>query len=183
MYNVILINGKKRSGKDYFANALKKELENRGYDCEIMAFADSVKDMLCTSLNISLEDFDNYKNSNDSLYVKNDPEFKPVIGFRNLIQNFATEAMKPVFGEDVWVRIFLEKVYSSHAKFIIVPDFRFLCEHFSDFTVKIVNNDLDTSDDHRSENELNDFEFDYTIDNTGYRDISNDVKEYVEYLL
>lgn len=179
--SIILINGKKRSGKDHNAKLIKEELESRGYTVDIISYADAVKDILCISLGIHVDLFDDLKNDTYDIFaVKDGYQDCPLTTVRALIQNFGTEAMKKYFGEDVWVRILLSKAYESDANYIIVPDFRFLSEAISDTTIKIINNDLEDSDSHRSENELNDFEFKYTIDNTGYPDTTDSIKKIVD---
>jgi len=181
---IILINGKKRSGKDYFAKLLQDELyKNKKTSC-IMGFADPIKEIISKTLNISLSDLDTFKNTKEKIIVQKNG-FQEITDFRQVLQTFGTEAMKPIFGEGVWVKLFLSRAHSSHVDFVIVPDFRFISEEISEITVKIRNDEIDYAceDSHTSENELNDFKFKYTIDNSGYRDIEDDVKIFVKDIL
>lgn len=186
MPKFILINGKKRSGKDYFAAELQNELLKHNFSSKIMSFADPIKDIISTTLDISKEDLEKYKNDDNSYglavqsYQSGIIEEGNVINFRGILQRFGTEAMKQWFGEDVWVKLLKQQAEKLNYDYIIVPDFRFLCEDVGDITVKIKNDDVECIDNHRSENELNDYRFHYIIDNTGYRDITNDVKLFVD---
>lgn len=185
---LILVNGKKRSGKDYFAKMLQSEFAKVGKTADVMSFAEPIKEIIAETFDISLQDLDDYKNQARACGISHSKmdgyEFEKLTDFRLILQKFGTEAMKKWFGEDVWVRLLSERAYKSKADFIIVPDFRFLTEDVPGaITVKIKNADVDNSGDtHRSETELNDFAFMYTFDNTGYPDISADVQEFVKEL-
>jgi len=186
---IILVNGKKRSGKDYFASILKDELEKVGKTAEIMSFADPIKDILATTLNISLEELDEYKNQTYPIGVQvatyDDYDCQYLTNFRAILQNFGTEAMKKYFGENVWSELLLERASQRGTDFVIVPDFRFLSECVSDITVRIRNDEIDNNctDNHRSENELNDFEFKYTINNSGRPDLTLETRNFIAKLL
>lgn len=171
----ILINGKKRAGKDFFASLLKAELVNAGHTASVLSFADPIKDIMSVSLNISRDELDEFKNSAVPIYIQN----KQVSDARRVLQNFGTEAMKKYFGEDVWVDLLRSRAEQTNAEFIIVPDFRFFSEHMpGSVTVQILNRDIyNASDLHRSENELNEFNFDFVLDNTGYCLGASDAKE------
>lgn len=182
---VILINGKKRAGKDYLAELLTKELENRNKTVEKFAFADPIKDIMAISLNISHKKFDKAKNDPGTLLdltkffytEKNPAKLISTCTIRELIQYFGTDAMKKYFGKNVWVDLAQKRINESNSQYIILSDFRFPEEHISDITVNIFNNDLEEHDSHSSENALNDFHFQYYVDNTGKVDISDKVKE------
>lgn len=183
---LILINGKKRSGKDYFAELLAEELNNEGYSAEILSFADPIKDIIAQTFDISSEELDQFKNDAESIIVRNGGNQKIISNFRLILQRFGTEAMKEYFGEDVWVQLLLQRANEADVDFVLVPDFRFEIEAIDDgITVKIRNDEIEKNctDNHRSENELNDFIFDYTIDNTGYKNITNDVQELVKQMV
>lgn len=189
MNNIILINGKKRSGKDYFATELQKQLYDNNKTSAVIAFADPIKEMVATLFNISLSDLDTYKNNPDQYgyaiqaYPNNQPICNVQYGdFRTILQRFGTETLKPWFGEDIWVKLLQNKSQELNVDYIIVPDFRFFCEEISDCTIHIKNDNCTSNDSHRSETELEQFgfEFKYTVDNTGYPDITNDVKAIVE---
>jgi len=182
MKKFILINGKKRSGKDFFARLLQSEFQKLGKTSEVMSFADPIKDIIAMTLGISHDDLDNLKNNEENLLANINGQQRIISNFRLILQNFGTEAMKKHFGENVWPNLLLEKANNTDADFIIVPDFRFLCENVTGgITVKIRNGDVQNSNDnHRSENELNDYVFDYELDNTGYSLTSKDANDFIE---
>lgn len=163
MRKIILINGKKRAGKDYIANILKEKLGN----CEIMHYADALKQIISETFEISLEELDNYKNKNVEIIFNNRKTT-----FRRILQCFATEAIKPVFGNNIWKRIVLKNMENSSAVYIIIPDFRFPEEYIEgSYTVKVLGGEQ--LDSHISEHALNNFKFDYIIDNTKKEDLTH----------
>ncbi len=183
MSKIILINGKKRSGKDYLANKMKLELNRLNYSTEIMAFADPIKEIIACTFDIDLNRLNEYKNNQTEIFIE-DWHLRGDRNFRTILQRFGTEAMQGTFGKKVWVDLLKKKAHFTSCDYVIVPDFRFIAEDIGDVTIKITNSDIeDTNDSHASENELNDFKFDYEINNTGKRDISAGVKELVDNIL
>lgn len=186
---IILVNGKKRSGKDFFAQTLKTELEKLGKSIEVMSFAGPLKDIIAQTFDITNKQLDDYKNLEQEVGIitkkMSGTDCEILTDFRSILQKFGTEAMKNYFGEDVWAELLLKRAQQSNVDFIVVPDFRFFSEELPGaITVKIKNSDFDNSKDmHRSETELDSFEFMYTIDNTGYKDIVPSVKDFITELL
>ena len=163
MRKIILINGKKRAGKDYVAKILKEKLGN----CEIMHYADALKQIISETFEISLEELENFKNENVEIIFNNKKTT-----FRRILQCFATEAIKPVIGNNIWKRIVLEKIKETNAEYIIIPDFRFPEEYIEgSYTVKVLGGEQ--LDSHISEHALNNFKFDYIIDNTKKEDLTH----------
>lgn len=189
MTHVILINGKKRSGKDFFAEKLQEELYKNKKTSEVMSFADPIKEIISTTFNITKEQLDDYKNDKNKIAVvkSNDltVDYSVMTDFRTVLQNFGTEAMQTTFGQDVWVDLLRNKAKESDVDFVIVPDFRFLQEYISPLTVKIRNDEIDNAcaDKHASENELNDFEFMFEIDNSGQPDLTDQIQKFVKDIL
>lgn len=186
----ILINGKKRSGKDHFAQMLQDEMDNRGITSEIMPYADPIKMILAETFNITLEELEQFKNKSAPIAVKEfkvtNGRYKQVTNMRSVLQNFGTEAMKTWFGENVWVDLLLNQASESDADFVIIPDFRFKSEYIEDnCTIHILNNAIqdDKTSEHISENELNDFDFDYILDNTDYKLTSEDASTLLDMIL
>jgi len=185
---MILINGKKRSGKDFSAKLLKAKLEEKGYWVEIMSFADPIKEIISKTFNMSEELLDEFKNDKINLYAyTKDADLQLIANFREILQNFGNEAMKSVFGESVWVLHLLKRI-TPRVDFVIVPDFRFHSEAQAlapgDKTLKIRNDDLeDDGDTHASETELKDFVFDFEIDNTGQPDITEQIENFIKILI
>ena len=165
---IILINGKARSGKDFAAQILQKKLDRTIK----LAFADSIKDILCNTLEITRNEFDEYKNNFYDLKYSDKS-----LTFRELIQNFG-ETMKEKFGNDFWARQLVDSINNpelSNSDYFIVSDFRFKIEYetLSKYlgqdkivTLYIEDKNISQDDKHISENALVDFDFDYYVDNT-----------------
>lgn len=116
--------------------------------------------------------------------LRNIKEFEKLTDFREILMKIGNEAIKPVFGSDVWQKIMLEKIEKSEADIIIIPDFRFTVEHIQNaVTVRINNSDIINDTDHQSETELIDFDFDMSIDNTNYSQNQEEVSYYCEQMI
>ena len=169
--DVILISGYKRSGKDTTAKMMKEIIEQSGQKVEIMSFAEPMKFIAKTIFNISDEQLDKFKNERTYIFSSEKlGSFDKLTDFREVLKKLGTEAIKPLFGDDVWVNLIKDKINKSDADIIIIPDFRFLIEDsFSNsITIRIINNDIKNEDLHPSETELDGYKFDYYFDNTGY---------------
>jgi hypothetical protein len=163
---IILINGKARSGKDFAAQILQKKLEKTVK----LAFADSIKDILCNTLGITINEFDDYKNNFYDLKYANQS-----LTFRELIQKFG-ETIKSELGDNIWAKRVIDKIYTNNYTntIFIISDFRFPVEYKEivktfgkDRIITLQIQDKNASqDEHISENALKDFKFDYIIDNT-----------------
>lgn len=161
---VILVSGHKRVGKDSISNMLEELLDSS----ILYSFATPVKNILATTLDISVPTLDLLKNEETPLCFDNGKSFTD---FRAILKNFANEAMKKWFGDNVWVDVFLNKSFNE--KFIIVTDWRFNIEHENIIkqydnvvTIRVHSDKMLNTDNHSSETELNNFDFDYIIDNT-----------------
>lgn len=177
MKKIVLINGKKRHGKDFLAEKLRSLLVQQNKTVEIMSFAGPIKGLVSTVFDIGLDELDDYKNDETGIYNACGEE---VSNFRKVLQRLGTEAMPIYFGKNVWVDLLKSEADKSNADIILVPDFRFPNEHIEGaLTVKIFNDDIISTDTHASENSLNDFVFDIVINNTGRPDISKDVRAVV----
>lgn len=102
---ILLISGKSSSGKDTFANILRKELEKKNYKCLIIHFADMVKYYARVYYNWNGE--------------------KDEAG-RALLQNLGTDKVRAKF-PNYWAEIvgkFLAAV-SQDFDFAFIPDARF----------------------------------------------------------
>ena len=183
MKNVILINGLARSGKDTIAKYMKEELNKREISTEILSFAEPLKQIIADTFDISLTTLEYYKNNADNISIecikenRNDFQVLEVTNFRRILQRFGTEGMKPVFGNNVWANLVVQKIKQSNAEVFIIPDFRFQIE--ADTILKLENEDIAycrfmyihsdmstiSENKHISENDLKDFEFDYIINN------------------
>jgi len=174
----VLINGKKRSGKDFCAELLKKSLESRGKTVQVISIAAPLKHIVQSVFKITTKELDYFKNNPTDVKIEvRKLGVKLVdLDFRQILQRLGTDALSEQFGEHIWVDLLKEEIHNSTADFVLVSDFRFKKEHISTETINIKNSCADTTDTHMSENELNDFNFKYTIDNTNYPNITEQIK-------
>jgi len=152
---VIYISGKKRAGKDTFANYLKVYLNSIGYKTEIFSFADPLKDIMAITLGLSLQELDDLKNDTT----------KP---HRQYLQRFGSDGMKKYFGSKVWANLADIRIRNSRKQICIIPDLRFEHEINKNINHTVIRiNGLENSekDTHISENSLDDYFFDYVINN------------------
>ena len=188
---IIMINAMKRAGKDHTARLLKSKLPNS----EIYAFADPIKEIASKSLQMTVRTFDEYKNSDtDLLIAHEDGDTSHVSSFREFIQNLGSDAMKSVFGKTVWTDLLIRKIKEDAPEYCIISDFRFFTEYeeiekfamyYEDelISLKIRNDNVTNNDSHVSENELNDFTFDYEVDNTDHSKLEENLDGFIhEYL-
>jgi len=236
MKKIIMINGDYNSGKDYTAELLIK----KGY--ERFAFADKLKEYCSYILDITTEDFENYKNNStqieisnniflkrlksllfsinyevnnktnysdeitsivDEMFIDNvykclsfilDSEIlnKQGLIFRNLrfeylngnyifnaryfIQDIGT-LIRKIFDDKIFINLIEIAIDNSNSEKIVISDFRYKIEFDCLFetketksikTIYIKNDQIVNNDSHSSENDLNDFKFDYILDNSVY---------------
>lgn len=167
---IILISGYKRAGKDTTAQMLKEIFEENQLKVEILSFADTLKNIACIIFDISREQLDEFKNNELPVGWQSEYEFEELTNFRKVLTKIGNDALKPIFGEDIWVKDIQKKIAASNADIIIIPDFRFKIEHINKaITVRVLNDDIVNKETHQSETELEDFNFDVYLDNTGYQ--------------
>lgn len=175
---VIQLLGQARSGKDWTASQLKAYFESQGKSVEVYSYAAPMKQIAATLFDITLEQLDNYKNHplEYVIDITQLSDFKVPVdihntNFRRFLQLLGNEAIKPIFGDNVWAKLAKENIAKSTADVIIIPDCRFAIElnEVGGTTVRIVNNSLPPPINHPSELELRDYETDYVINNTDYK--------------
>ena len=169
---VIQLLGQARSGKDWTASQLKAYFESQGKSVEIMSYAAPMKRIAATLFGISLEQLD---------VAKNNPATYPIYcgeygrdyletDFRQFLQRLGNDAIKPIFGDNVWAKLAKANIAKSTADIIIMPDCRFTVElnEVGGTTVRIVNNSLPPPMNHPSELELLNYVTHYSLDNTDH---------------
>ena len=171
MATIYGISGFAGSGKDTAAQAL---MEERGF--ERIAFADVLRDIAEAIdpyvLERAEDDGDIYIFRRLSQVIQNygwdysKNEFPDV---RRLLQRLGTEAGRDILGENIWVDTAFAR---TDADKIIVTDVRFPNEAEGikargGTLVRIERKGVDPRNDHPSETSLIDYDFDYTIDNSG----------------
>lgn len=203
MKKLILVSGKKRAGKDTAAHIIKQLLPST----KLMAFASPLKNIMATTFNIPIIKLEDWKNKGATCLHGVPPEDQedtsfPMQSYRNILQRFGTEAMKEVFGVDVWSELAVKQInrYFEFTDTVVITDWRFPEEYayvYSAFSedeehlgntfdrlmidlvsVRIERDGLDLSDDHSSEVQLDGFKFDHVISNNGtLLELTNKLKE------
>ena len=180
MPNIIQLSGRKRSGKDWTATAIKQQLELHGYSVEVMSFAEPLKDIASIILDMPLFDLELAKNNNDAVYRTGSYDNEYLTTFCLLLQKLGTEAMKKHFGESVWYDLLINRIEQSSADYILVPDYRFPEETIPGaLTVRIYSTSVDLTDNHISETALDDFVFDHVLDNSNKQLTESDIARFV----
>lgn len=180
MNNVILIHGKKRSGKDFVSDLIKEELENKGKKVLKFAFADPLKEIICKTFNIDLDSLNDFKNNPEKyplILTNTKDQVAGVIDFRYILTRFGDDAMKSVFGKNVWVDLAIKKIQDMKDDYdtIIISDLRLpeeymgirrnkILNNFNLITIKIDNLNYEEYN-HRTEEGL-DILWDYEFNNT-----------------
>ena len=186
---VIQLLGQARSGKDWTASQFKAYFESQGKSVEIMSYAAPMKRIAAELFGISLDQLDDFKNRSDKVSIevydnenildKTSPSFQLETNFRIFLQRLGNDAIKPIFGDNVWAKLAKENIAKSTADIIIIPDCRFAVElnEVGGTTVRIVNDSLPPPMNHPSELELLNYPAKYTLDNTDhcltYEDITD----------
>lgn len=199
MKNIILINGKKRSGKDTTADFFVK----KGYTKS--AFGTKLKEFSAKILNISLDELEKYKNNEQKINIDfKDLEERFFIELNKLQkeENYSIDRLNnydlktaPFFYDNftkIDVRAFLQNINIVKFLFnddnvwckkidlssdnIVISDLRFKHEfeyikslYHNITTIKVIGKNYynnDKNSQHQSEIDLDDFEFDYHINNT-----------------
>ena len=191
MPKTILISGKKRSGKDWTAAAIKSELESLGYSVDIIAFAEPMKDIIATTLGITPDELEQLLNEPGATVADkhNTLQYPVVCGdlgrdctetdFRQILQQFGNEAMKKYFGPTVWRDLAISRINESTADYVIVSDFRMPEEHLHDSISIKIHSEASSTDTHRSETALADWKFNFTLNNTNHQLTQSQIHEFV----
>ena len=158
---VILLSGKSGSGKDYIANIMKQQLEDKGNKVLITHYADLLKYILKTFFN-----WDGQKDEKG----------------RTLLQHVGTDVIRKQ-NPDYWVNFINGIICYFHDEwdYILIPDARFPNEidaikrnsYVDTITVRINRTDTHLilltleQTQHKSETALDNYSFDYYLNNNG----------------
>lgn len=227
MRKIIMVNGKKRSGKDIFSDVMQRKSFIK------YSIADSLKDIASSILEIDKKTLETLKNNADTLsinfdkfntnfrkaidkiklnyselnyteleelnlqisnfditkinifenYVDSDvdSDVDSIVDIRKFLQKL--NIFKIIFNDNnIWINILIKKLEKISDN-IVISDLRFPNEAERIFdvfkkdivkTVKIIGKnlyDFDEYDNHSSETSLNDWEFDYHVNNTIWDEI------------
>ena len=173
---VILIGHKARQGKDSFARALATEIWLYGPDVKILSFATALKEIVADTFGISRKQLDYAKNlGRFRAFLKYRKLLFLVIDFRKILQQFGDGKMKHYFGKNVWKDIVEKQISETDAKVIIIPDFRFKNELIEGaLTIRIERPGTTLQSTHKSEVDLDDFEYNlYLLNDGDLKDLSH----------
>lgn len=156
---IIGVSGKKRSGKDTFYELLKNNLKDHS-SVKRYAFADPVKEYATQYFNIDWREIKNEQN-------------------RFILQGIG-QMFREKVDENYWVLKTIKKIRESRLKnpgeISVITDVRYINEanevinQEEGILIKIINKNTEAFDSHISENNLDDYEFDYIIENNGSMD-------------
>ena len=190
---IILIAGKKRSGKNYTAEMLQNIFLRKNISCETFSFAEPLKDIVAKTFLITHSELEEYKNNPNRYKIMlrdtGGDTSKELTDFRQVLNDLGTPIMKSYFGENIWVNLIENKIKKSQSNVILIPDFRFPIEKLQMKDTKVitirVNKEGLEHSNLISENSLNDFVFDYEIDNNveGYSKLIIQLEGIIENIL
>jgi len=177
MKTIILLSGKKESGKSTAANIFTKQ----GFIEQ--SFAAELKNQLFVftkyvlgSPDITYDHFQKQELKNIPITIPNvDKEITP----RYIMQVYGTEVMRVLFNDEYWVATVINKIKRSNTNLFCISDNRFpneiegMKQAFSSdkvVSVRIIRGE-DVGDQHPSETALDSYTgWDYVIDNNGSLD-------------
>lgn len=192
MHKVIALAGAKGSGKDTVALFIKKNLEERHLDCQLVAFADPIKEKIKDLFNLdtsSNEEYDLFKRGIIHCDVNTwaDEAYNKVIPARHIVRDIGM--LMRSYDESQFINYVKRKIESDHKKVWIVTDMRFeneyslLKDEYNARMIK-VKRDLADYDGHATEIEFSDYRIRYLIDNNKSRsDLENETIKVLEAIL
>lgn len=163
---IVGLSGYARSGKDEAAKALV----SHGY--RRVAFADALRNILyVTNPLIPRQDFhvvERLRSIVDNLGWDDAKDTYPEI--RRLLQVLGTEGGREIMGENIWVETAFKDV--SPGDDVVLTDVRFMNEgdyikSLGGAVIKVVREGFGPVNAHISDNAMESYEFDYTINNNG----------------
>lgn len=173
---VILLSGKKGSGKDTSAGFIQSYLESKGKTVLTLALADSLK-YVCLDLHRFFYGSDL---TIDSFYNSKDTQFDALCSggpttLRNIMQTVGTDIIRKHLGDDVFVDAVKNRILNTAYDFYIVTDCRFdneINKLKGDYSavIEIVRNSIQSIDNHVSEQGVSETLVDFRIINNGTLD-------------
>lgn len=170
MKHIIMINGKKRSGKNFIAELWGTYLtEILGLKVKEVSFAYHLKNDVCIMLGITMEELEYHKDAGTEFQI-GDKKFS----IRTILQLYGTEVRRRE-DDDIWIKRALPDITNNDADVILVTDWRFeneivkvkrwVPEEYQIHDVNITNVNIESVDTHASENDLNGYKFTTVLEN------------------
>jgi len=182
--SIIGLSGKKQSGK----NAIGDRLEEDGI-AKQFAFADVLKRFCCEAFNIPKEDLwgtDSDKNKPTIIrwgdmtrsiidrHKLKEQGYEDCLTVRQVLQIFGTDICREGFYDNIWINLAMSKVKNyrrtlNHLSHEVITDVRFpnegkMIKDNDGIIIRLLRNS-NSGDGHISEKSMDDFPFDYVIDN------------------
>lgn len=157
-------------GKDFLTGRLSLALTKRGIDHNCLAYANPLKALACAALKLSPEELEEAKKNRTEVLV----DYQCTTDVRKFIQDLGTQ-MKVIFGDKIFTHHLCNLALTSPSPVLLVSDFRYPVEcwglqeleDLEVYTINIFNSMIRGTDEHSSENSLQDFGFDFYVNNTG----------------
>jgi hypothetical protein len=170
---IIAISGKKRSGKNTVGEFINDYFNHDDFfnSVRFYAFGDAVKETAAIMLGLDIDYFKDDKVKDEIFTFIGGKTFTG----REILQIVGTQALRENFCDTVWITNINQKLFVSRFDINILTDLRFISEYeylrslikFEVIFIRVNNNRLKDQDQHRSEIELDDYHFDFTINNYG----------------
>lgn len=122
MTKIILLVGRKGSGKDTFAEMLRDRLLPHDLSVRCLSFAGPIKETLATMFGFPDLSYFNDQNKKEKMW----PEYCTTMTPRQLMVWFGTDVVRRQFGADFWIkRLICNIVSNQKSDVLIVTDTRF----------------------------------------------------------
>ncbi len=163
---IVGLSGKKRAGKDFACGVMRSRGWEDAIDVHRLAFADALKAELAAACGVTVQFIEENKDA-----------------FRTGLQWFGTEFRRELFGDDYWLVKASSALEEIHSPVVVVPDVRFTNEaewvkSYGGVMVRINRTAglLPVEDTHASETDLDDYDFDYVLENDLTEKFRNEVE-------
>lgn len=169
---ILGISGKAESGKDTIANIIKEISPNT----IILHFGDALKDIVSRAFNISREILDTQDGKKEIYPYLN-------ITNREILQKVGT-LFRENFFEDIWINNVINQIDCSNDKIYIIPDVRYpkeleAIQSIGGIIIRVERPGIKVMN-HHSETALDNYPFEYIIDNNG---TIKDLRDKIKFLL
>jgi hypothetical protein len=174
-HRIIILAGKKRSGKSTAAEIIKNEIDD---EYKIVNIGDNVKNVTCDLINtllnqnLDVKTIESWDRDTDGFNVKG-VNGKTKLTIRKLYQKIGTDIIRKYLGPNIWVETLCRSM-NKNGKYIVADcrfsnEAKFIRNYFGQDNVVIykIFRNTENHDAHISENDLINIKEDKIILNTG----------------